>query len=250
MADLEIAVQDTAGVRIALEGGASRVELCAALRTGGLTPSLGAVQLAVEAAGDRAGFVHVLVRSRGGGYVYADEDVRAMCADIRALAGTGAGGVVVGALTTDGRIDLDVLARFAAAAGDLPVTFHRALDAAADPLAELARLAGTGVGRVLTSGAAVRSIDGLDTLAAMVLDAPDGMQIMAGGGVRVEDIPALAATGVAAVHLSARTVRLDRNPAGPGGGAQELDATDPHLVAGARAALFATGRAVACPGGR
>ncbi|RNL58103.1 copper homeostasis protein CutC [Arthrobacter oryzae] len=239
MTDLEIAVQDAAGVRIALEGGATRVELCAALRTGGLTPSMGAVQLAVEAAGGRAGFVHVLVRSRGGGYVYSYEDVRTMCADITSLAGTGVGGVVVGALTADGRIDLDVLARFTAAAGDLPVTFHRALDATADPLVELVRLAGSGVSRVLTSGAAVCSIEGLATLAAMVLLAPDGVQIMAGGGVRLEDIPALAAAGVAAVHLSARVVVLDRHPAGPGGGAQELDATDPVLVAGARAALSA-----------
>ncbi|WP_427016051.1 copper homeostasis protein CutC [Pseudarthrobacter sp. P1] len=237
MTDLEIAVQDAAGVRIALDGGASRVELCTALRTGGLTPSMGTVQLAVEAAAGVPGFVHVLVRNRGGGYVYSDEDVRTMCADIGALRGTGVGGVVVGALTADGRIDLAALARFTAAAGGLPVTFHRALDAAVDPLAELARLAGTGVCRVLTSGAAVRSIEGLDTLAAMVRQAPEGVQVMAGGGVRLQDIAALAAAGVDAVHLSARTTFLDLFPAGPGGGAQELDATDPALVAGARAAL-------------
>ncbi|MFE4195896.1 copper homeostasis protein CutC [Paenarthrobacter sp. NPDC056912] len=107
----------------------------------GLTPSMGTVQLAVDAA--PAGYVHVLVRNRGGGYVYSDDDVRTMCADIAALRGTGVGGVV----------------------------------------------------------------------------------------------PALAAAGVAAVHLSARTNYVDPYPAGPGGGAQELDATDPVIVAAARVAV-------------
>jgi copper homeostasis protein len=235
MVDLEIAVQDIAGVRAALTGGATRVELCTALGAGGLTPSMGTVQLAVDAA--PAGYVHVLVRNRGGGYVYSDDDVRTMCADIAVLRGTGVGGVAVGALTPDGRIDLSVLERFVDAAGELPVTFHRALDASSDALGELARLGGTGVARVLTSGGAVRSIDGLDSLADMVREAPEGVQIMAGGGVRVDDIPALAAAGVAAVHLSARANYVDPYPAGPGGGAQALDVTDPVIVAAARAAV-------------
>ncbi|WP_227453620.1 copper homeostasis protein CutC [Paenarthrobacter sp. YJN-D] len=235
MVDLEIAVQDVAGVRAALEGGATRVELCTALGVGGLTPSMGTVQLAVDVAPE--GYVQVLVRNRGGGYVYSDDDVRTMCADIAALRGTGVGGVVVGALTPDGRIDLAALERFVDAAGELPVTFHRALDASSDALAELARLEGTGVGRVLTSGGAVRSIQGVEMLANMVRQAPDGVQIMAGGGVRVEDIPALLATGIAAVHLSARTSYVDPHPAGPGGGAQALDATDSGIVAAARRAM-------------
>ncbi|GGJ28381.1 copper homeostasis protein CutC [Paenarthrobacter histidinolovorans] len=235
MIDLEIAVQDVAGVRSALEGGATRVELCTALGVGGLTPSMGTVRLAVDAA--PAGFVHVLVRNRGGGYVYSDDDVRTMCADIAAVRDSGVGGVVVGALTPDGRIDLAALGRFVDAAGELPVTFHRALDASRDALAELAALEGTGVGRVLTSGGAVRSIHGLEMLADMVRTAPIGVQIMAGGGVRVEDIPALVEAGVAAVHLSARTSYDDPYPAGPGGGAQELDATDPGIVAAARQAM-------------
>ncbi|MFF2841064.1 copper homeostasis protein CutC [Paenarthrobacter sp. NPDC057981] len=234
MTDLEIAVQDVAGVRAALEGGATRVELCTALGVGGLTPSIGTVKLAVDAA--PAGYVHVLVRNRGGGYVYSDDDVRTMCADIAALRGTGVGGVVAGALTPEGRIDLATLGRFVDAAGELPVTFHRALDASTDPLVELVRLEGTGVGRVLTSGGAVRSLQGLEMLASMVREAPEGVQIMAGGGVRVGDIPALVAVGVAAVHLSARASYLDPYPAGPGGGAQELDTTDPVIVAAARAA--------------
>lgn len=237
MPDLEIAVQDPAGVRTALEGGATRVELCTALGVGGLTPSIGVVDMAVEAAGSRCGFVHVLVRNRPGGYVYTLEEVQIMCRDIRALRGSGVGGIVIGALTPEGIADLEVLKRFIEAAGDLPVTFHRALDAAAEPLAELTRLAESGVCRVLTSGGALRSLDGLPTLSRMVSEAAPGLQVMAGGGVRVQDIPALAAAGVHAVHLSARRTRLDPHSAGPGGGAQDLDVTDAALVASARAAL-------------
>lgn len=156
--DLEIAVQDAAGVRAAVEGGATRVELCTALRMGGLTPSLGTVEAALESADWEPDFVHMLVRNRGGGFVYDDDDIRTMCADIRHLRAAGAAGVVVGALTPDGGIDLAALARIAEAANGLPMTFHRAIDVCDDPVRQLQRLA-----------------------------------VMAGGGVRIEDIPALAA---------------------------------------------------------
>jgi len=237
-AQLEIAVQDAAGARAAAAGGAARVELCTALRMGGLTPSQGTVEAVLESAG-RAGFVHALVRSRAGGYVYSAEEVDTMCREIRLLKAAGVHGVVVGALTAARTIDLAALEQWVEAADGLPVTFHRALDACADPLGQLDRLAGRGVGRVLTSGGAVRSIDGLAVLAAMASNGPDGVQIMAGGGVRIQDIGALVAAGVDAVHLSAREPFVDQHPAGPGGGAQELDATSLDLVGRARRAIHA-----------
>ncbi|ALE05024.1 hypothetical protein AL755_05195 [Arthrobacter sp. ERGS1:01] len=237
LAALEIAVQDAAGARAAVAGGASRVELCTALRTGGLTPSQGTVESVLAAADGRAGFVHALVRSRGGGYVYDAEEVDTMCREIRHLKAAGVGGVVVGALTANRSIDLGALEQWVEAADGLPVTFHRAIDACPDPLGQLARLAGSGVSRVLTSGGAVRSIDGLTVLEAMALHGPAGVEIMAGGGVRIQDLAALVSAGVDAVHLSARVPYLDVHPAGPGGGAQELDATSADLVELARLAL-------------
>lgn len=232
--ELEIAVLDTVGARAAMAGGADRLELCADLRVGGLTPSAGTVEAVLEALAGKPDAVHVLVRSRPGGFVYSAEEVDTMCRDIRALKAAGAHGVVVGALTAQGAIDLSALEKWVHAADGMHVTFHRALDACHDPLAQLALLEGTGVARVLTSGGAARALDGVDVLAQMVQQAASGMAVMAGGGVRSADIASLMQTGVASVHLSARTSRLDRHPAGPGGGDQELDITSGELVAHAR----------------
>ncbi|MDJ0318339.1 copper homeostasis protein CutC [Arthrobacter antibioticus] len=235
--DLEIAVQDAAGAHAAIEGGATRVELCTALRLGGLTPSNGTVEAVLAQSQGRSHFLQALVRSRGGGYVYNREEVAAMALEIKHLKAAGVHGVVVGALTPEGDIDLRALDQWVDAADGLTVTFHRALDASIDPLAQLMRLTASGVRRVLTSGGAARSIDGLAVLADMVAHRPAGIEIMVGGGVRIQDIPALAGVGVDAVHLSARTAFVDKYPAGPGGGTQELDATSTSLVAQAKAAL-------------
>lgn len=107
---------------------------------------------------------------------------------------------MIGALTPAGEADHAAVARWRSAAGAATLVFHRAIDATPDPLAVLGA---EGVDRVLTSGGAVRSIDGVDTLARMVATRDD-VEIMAGGGIRTEDIPAILATGVQAVHLSAR----------------------------------------------
>ena len=107
----------------------------------------------------------MLARPRGGGFVYDGDEIDLVAADIAAAVSAGAGGVVVGALTPTGQADLAAVARWRDAAGTATLVFHRAIDATPDPLAVLAQLRGAGVDRVLTSGGAVRSIDGLDTLA-------------------------------------------------------------------------------------
>lgn len=241
---VEIAVQDAAGTRIALEAGAARIELCQALGLGGLTPSLGLVEAAVAAARDdgATGFVHVLVRPRGGGFVYDADELDTVLRDIRAVVAAGADGVVVGALTDEGALDLDAIARFVDAAGDADVTVHRAVDASADPLASvaaLAALAGRGVRRVLTSGGAPDCRAGLGALAEMTAIAAGRLEIMAGGGVKIDDIAALAGAGVDAVHLSARGRALRGGASGPGGGVDGFDETDAALAAAAVAAARA-----------
>lgn len=234
---LEIAVQDAAGARGAVAAGADRVELCQALaETGGLTPSAGTVDsvLAAVGSGDR---LAVLVRPRPGGYVYDAEEVALVSADIRDIVRRGAGSVIVGALTADQSLDVETMRRWLDAAGDADVAFHRAIDTLADPASVVDQLVELGVRRVLTSGGAVRSIDGLDAISAMVRRSAGRMQIMPGGGVRVQDIPSLIASGVDAVHLSARRPSGDTAPSGPGGGTTGYDLTDPRLVAAARAAV-------------
>ncbi len=160
------------------------------------------------------------------------EEIELVAADIEAAVRAGAGGVVIGALTPAGEADHAAVARWRSAAGAATLGFHRAIDATPDPLAVLAELGAEGVDRVLTSGGAVRSIDGVDTLARMVATRGD-VEIMAGGGIRTEDIPAILATGVQAVHLSARGQAGLDAPAGPGGGTAGHDITDPALVVAA-----------------
>ncbi|GAA1648713.1 copper homeostasis protein CutC [Microbacterium flavum] len=231
---LEIAVQDPAGARAAIAAGADRLELCQALAMGGLTPSLGLIEAAAEAVGgDR---VNVLVRPRGGGFVYSAEEIALVQADIAASVRHGAGGVVIGALTAEGRADLDAVARWRDAAGAATLVFHRAIDATPDILAVLAQLREIGVDRILTSGGAARSIDGLETLTRLARESGE-VEIMAGGGIRAEDIPAIVATGVDAVHLSARGRAGAEDPSGPGGGTPGYDVTDPEAVRAAVAAV-------------
>lgn len=235
---VEIAVQDVAGVRIALEAGAARVELCQALAVGGLTPSAGLVEAAVEAAAAASapGFVHVLVRPRGGGFVYDADEIEQTARDIRLVRSLGAHGVVVGALTDAGALDLDAIAAFLDAAEGLDVTVHRAVDASADPLAAVAALVDSAVRRALTSGGAADCRSGVGMLREMASATRGCLEVMAGGGVAVDDIAALAAAGVDAVHLSARRRDLRGGPSGPGGGEQGFDATDAALVGAAVAA--------------
>lgn len=243
---LEIAVQDPAGYLVAAEAGAARVELCSALAaTGGITPSAGllaAVLAARDATARRAGTgaqapgVHVLVRPRPGSFVYDTAELDVQVRDVRAALEAGADGVVVGALTASGRIDTTALRVLVSAAAGREVTFHRAIDSLDDPFAALDVLAASGVTRVLSSGGAARSIDGVRRLAAMVEHTAGVVQIMAGGGVRPPDIGSLAAAGVDAVHLSAsKQVASDGGPGG--GGDSGHTVTDPALVAEAVAAL-------------
>jgi copper homeostasis protein len=235
---VEIAVQDAAGVRIALEAGAARVEVCQALGLGGLTPSAGLVESAVELAraASARSFVHVLIRPRGGGFVYDAEEVDAIVREIRWARSLGADGVVVGALTDAGALDVDAIAAFVDAAEGLDVTVHRAVDASADPLASVAALVETPVCRVLTSGGAPECRTGLESLRAMAAVARGRLEIMAGGGVAVDDIGALVKVGVDAVHLSGRRRASRGGPSGPGGGEVGFDSTDADLVLTAVAA--------------
>lgn len=249
---LEIAVQDVAGVQVAADVGALRAELCVALgATGGLTPSVGLVEaaVAVAAAGLTGGRpaapgatvrapleIHPLVRCRAGGFVYDEAELGVHLRDVRALVAAGASGVVVGALTPAGDVDRSAVARVVEAAGDAEVTFHRAVDTLEDPASAVEVLCDLGVTRVLTSGGAARSVDGLAVLRSMVEAAAGRLQVMAGGGVRPEDVPALVAVGVDAVHLSAKAVRSADGGVGGGAGAG-VEVTDPVLALAAAQAL-------------
>ena len=242
---LELAVQDLAGARIASDVGARRVEVCSALGAcGGLTPSAALIEAAIDAAAvvpESAGAplleVHVLVRPRPGGFVLSPDERDLMVRETVLSVDAGADAVVVGALRPDGTVDDDAVRALVAAAGDAEVTFHRAIDAVPDPLAALDVLADLGVTRVLTSGGSERARDGLSLLAKLAAHSEElGVEIMAGGGVLPADVATLAATGIDAIHLSAK--RFVASDAGPSGGADPgYETTDPSVAQAAAAAV-------------
>ncbi len=179
-------------------GGAGRIELCARLDVGGTTPDVALVERCVAAVRIP---VFAMVRPRGGSFVYERGEADAMARDIAAMKAAGAQGVVFGALTAGGTIDTALMARLVAAARPLPVTCHKAIDAARDLPEALDALLGLGVDRVLTSGGAATAAQGTDAIAALVRQAGDALAVMAGGGVRAPNVAALVhATSVSEVH--------------------------------------------------
>ncbi|SEK58714.1 copper homeostasis protein CutC [Nonomuraea pusilla] len=211
----EICVDSTAGALAAEEAGAHRVELCAALFEGGLTPTLGTVEATLAAVSSIR--VHVIIRPRGGDFIYDPYEIAAMERDVATVAAAGAHGVVIGALTPSGEVDAEVAERLIGAAGGLSVTFHRAFDMAADPFAALDALAGLGVDRVLTSGQDVTALEGAPLIAALVEHAGDRLVVMPGGGITPRNVNRVVeATGVTEIHfgalVDAPSPAVHRNP--------------------------------------
>lgn len=239
MPRLEICVATPDSIRAAHEGGADRLELCSGLETGGLTPSAGLADAAL--AHDMPDGVRVLVRPRPGGFVYTPEEVAVMVSDIRRFAAMGVDGIVVGALTDSGGVNLDALRRFIDAADGRGITFHRAVDLLTDQHSALARLAAEGVDTVLTSGADATAVDATATLAA--LHAAGGPAVMAAGGIGVDDVARITETGVPWLHASASDV-VSGAPSGPGGGSSQYRETGVAAVRALRAAVDSSGTAL------
>ena len=193
---------DSHGAALAsASGGAGRVELCARLDVGGTTPDAALIE---RCAASLTIPVFVMIRPRGGGFVYDAGEVAAMEADIRTAIAAGAHGVVFGALRRDATIDVDVMRRLIDRARPLPVTCHKAIDATRDPVEALETLLALGVDRVLTSGGADTAAAGAPTIARMVARAGDALVVMAGGGVRATNVAAIVKqTGVREVHAKA-----------------------------------------------
>lgn len=206
---LEICIDTLAGIDAAIAGGADRIELCAALSVGGLTPPLSLVTRAA-AAPIRA---HLLSRPRDGDFRYNAAEAALIADDIRLAAESGLDGVVIGASAPDGTLDVELLASWVAharaegarAGRPLALTLHRAFDLCPDPLEALDTAIALGFDRVLTSGAQPRAIDALDMLAALVRRADGRILILAGSGIDPANLPAILATGVPEVHASCRS---------------------------------------------
>ncbi len=215
---IEVLSTSIGAVRLALAGGADRIELCENDPQGGTTPSVGTIATALELAGPLGVPVNVMVRPRGGGFVFDADERRVMRRDISAAVGCGADGIVTGALTPSGEVDRELTAELVDLAAGLPVTFHRGVDVAPDVVAAVTTAFELGCARVLTSGGAPSAIAGSATLAELVRRAPAGAVVIAGGGITSAHVADLVtSTGVRELHVSARAYRVSgASPSPPG----------------------------------
>lgn len=194
---VEACCDSVATARAAQAFGATRVELCGS-GDGGTTPSTGMLARVRDAVTVP---LMVMVRPHAGGFVYEEDDLAVMAADVVAARELGADGVVLGPLRPDGTVDARALATLVALARPLRVTFHRAFDRTPDPEAALDTLLAHGVDGVLTSGHAATALAGAPRLRAWQARAGDRLEVMAGGGVRGDHARALLdAAGVRALH--------------------------------------------------
>jgi copper homeostasis protein len=233
---IEICVEGIDGLLAAQKGGADRVELCASLIEGGITPSFGTVRQALRLA--TVPFF-TIIRPRGGDFLYSEAEFGSMLDDVGALRDLGAPGVVVGCLTADGRIDEARMTALVARAGPMQVTCHRAFDMTADPSEALETLIRCGVHRVLTSGQRDTALEGAELLRALVEQAGDRIVVMGCGRLNVSTIASVRKkTGLREMHFSAPAQQASgmtyRNPHIRMGGTPDREyhttVTDPEAV--------------------
>lgn len=195
---VEICVTSADAAIIAEQAGADRLELCAELAVGGITPSAGLLQTVREAVQIP---IHVLIRPRSGDFTYSEAEFSQMLRDITYCRDLGFDGIVTGCLQSDRRVDQDRMQILSAAAGGLHLTFHRAFDRIPDWQTALGQLESLGVNTILTSGQAVTAQKGLGLLQKLTENTRCG--IMPGGGIGPAQLNDFIGKGFEAVHLSA-----------------------------------------------
>lgn len=203
----EICANSVESCLAAQEGGADRVELCAGIPEGGTTPSYGEIKQARKLLTKTK--LHVIIRPRGGDFLYTPLELERMEEDIRICRELGVDGVVFGCLTEEGEIDREANRRLVELARPMSVTFHRAFDRTADPMKALEDIISLGCNRILTSGQQPKAIDGISLLAQLEKKLKEyplpPIQLLAGSGVNEENIRQIFdATGIHEYHFSAR----------------------------------------------
>lgn len=220
----ELCAYSVDACRVAARLGVNRVELCASPDEGGVTPSYATIERVTAIEGLD---VSVMIRPRGGDFLYSDDEFRTMLEDIAHARRAGATGVVFGVLTADGRVDVERTRELVKAAEGMETTFHRAVDMAADYRQAVEDVIAAGCSRILTSGSYDKAIDGIENIAEAVAVAKGRIEIMAGSGVVAANAAQLAATGVDALHFSAKKMVIGgmeyRNPRISMGGSSAVD---------------------------
>ncbi|RWR03859.1 copper homeostasis protein CutC [[Pantoea] beijingensis] len=199
MTKLEVCCYGVECALTAQQAGADRIELCAAPKEGGLTPSAGMLKAARENVSIP---VHPIVRPRGGDFCYTPIEFAAMKSDVAYIRELGFPGVVVGMLDEDARINMTQMRQIMALCGGMAVTFHRAFDMCHNPKRALEELTDLGVARILTSGQQQSAESGIALLKELT-HGSEGPIIMAGAGVRLSNLQKFLDAGIHEVHSSA-----------------------------------------------
>lgn len=203
--NLEICVDTMEAATIAADVGVARIELCAALSEGGITPSYGFM----KQAGLLSISSHAMIRPRAGGFVYSPIELEAMHHDIIAAKEAGMDGVVFGVLNDNSTLNLPALRKLIKLAQPLAVTLHRAFDMTPDPLLALEQAVDLGFQRILTSGLCETAVEGMDTISELVLAADGRITIMPGSGINTENVSQIVQqTSVKDVHSSCAAVKV------------------------------------------
>ncbi len=242
---LECCVDSVESALAAKEGGADRLELCAALVIGGISPGLALFEQ-VKANCDLP--IRVLLRPRFGDFLYTEYEFQILKREVALFREVGAEGVVIGCLQADGHLHMEQMRELMAEAGDMKVTLHRAFDVCADPIKAYGQARELGIDTILTSGQKRECLMGMALLQALcALQKETGApRIMAGAGVTPDVIRQfLAQTSITSYHLSAKKVldsgmcyRREDVPMGlPVMDEYSIFRTDSKIVAEAKKAL-------------
>lgn len=242
---IEICANSVESAVKAQEGGAYRVELCAGIPEGGTTPSFGDIRMARQLLQKTK--LHVIIRPRGGDFLYSHLELEIMIHDIKVARQLGADGVVFGCLTSDGNVDIPAMKMLMNAVGNMDVTFHRAFDMCKNPQEALEQIIELGCSRILTSGQEADAFKGIPMLKELVKQADGRIIIMPGCGVNPNNIRRIAEeTGTSEFHFSGRSTyesgMIYRNPKVSMGGTVKIeeyqkDVTNPEIVKAALAEL-------------
>lgn len=209
---LEVPVFDIQSAIIAQEAGAHRIELCSSMPEGGITPSHGMIKWAKENL--KIPFF-VMIRPRGGNFVYSKAEIEIMENDIHFCQQTGVEGVVFGALTEDGKINIPQNLQLLKAVGSMQTTFHRAIDRSSNPFQALEDIINCGFDRILSSGLKNTAPEGAEMLAQLIAKAGSQIIIMPGSGVDDTNISALHQTVQATEYHSSAKIWVKINSHGP-----------------------------------
>ena len=242
---IEICANSVESAVKAQEGGAYRVELCAGIPEGGTTPSFGEIRMARQLLQETK--LHVIIRPRGGDFLYTHLEQEIMLHDIKVARQLGADGVVFGCLTAEGEVDVPAMKKLMNAVGDMNVTFHRAFDMCRNPKEALEQIISLGCTRILTSGQEANAVKGIPLLKELVKQADGRIIIMPGCGVNPSNILQIAEeTGTSEFHFSGRSTyesgMIYRNPKVSMGGTVKIEeyqkeVTNPDIVKAALAEL-------------